>query len=943
MRPRARLLALLLALVAACAAAPQQSTGAVQGAQKPWGGKARRPLYVDGEVLVQYKSGATAVSKAATLAAAGAQHKGVVTRATKGRGELAHARLTKGQSVEEAVAALSRRSDVAWAQPNYKYYKACVDTPNDPAYTAGSLWGMQSGSGSNAAGAWAAGKTDCSGVVVAVIDEGVQITHPDLAANIWVNPYDPVDGADNDGNGYIDDVNGRAWDFVHEDNSVYDAADGDDHGTHVSGIIAAVGGNSIGVVGTCWKAKLLSMKFLGPNGGETVGAVRALYYLTDMKTRHGLPIVASSNSWGGSGRDPALLTAIRAAYAQDILFIAAAGNSATSEPSYPAAFSLETAAVISVAAIDNSSARASFSNYGTTLSPTHVPPSRCAADADSRTSLHSSRTLLQVPTDTYQWYQGTSMATPHVSGAAALYKAYHPTATAAVVRAAILEAARQTPTASLANEVTTTGGRLNVATLMGIAPCSSACTSAQYCDVATGTCKDCPSQCSTCAGPSLCESCWPGVGNPPACDKVYTWIDMASLATLDPTLPLPYAWPSVPFSSGSSRSIPQLDTLCGADLQPLGSTGAGGRFADATFQKIIARLISCPPAVNASMEDSIYEEDIDLGRCSCYVNDDVAGGTSGGLGSLSSSVAAGYLPLRCAQGCYPTYPAASGDCYGSFARLALLPGWRYWVVVLPWYNSNVLNVAFTATGASCNATLIDGFRTALATQLGVAKDAVAVTCTVALRGTQQRRLRGEEAGAAAPAEACAPAGPVAAPGDGPARRRLLASLGLKAAVAFSSPQKMAQVKDAVLQQAAAGTLAKQIVQALPAAAKKLVSGVTVSKSGITASTKVVPAPPPPLKLAKPAKPAQYSKLQVSSSAAKILIRPSAGATDYTIKCTALQAPRQVVKSVAIKRGTTVIAFTVTKLAPKTAYKASITAVNKAGASAALVVPFTTKA
>ena len=99
-----------------------------------------------------------------------------------------------------------------------------------------------------------------------VIDEGIQVTHPDLAANTWTNPFDPVDGKDNDGNGYIDDING--WDFVGNNNSVYDGT-GDDHATHVAGTIGGVGGNGTGVAGVNWNVTMISAKFLGPNGGRS--------------------------------------------------------------------------------------------------------------------------------------------------------------------------------------------------------------------------------------------------------------------------------------------------------------------------------------------------------------------------------------------------------------------------------------------------------------------------------------------------------------------------------------------------------------------------------------------------------------------------------------------------------------------------------------------------
>ena len=165
-----------------------------------------------------------------------------------------------------------------------------LPTTNDPHGTSNPY-------GSQAETAWAAGHIGSRSVCIGIVDQGVDFSHPDLIDNAWVNPYDPVDGIDNDGNGYIDDL--RGWDFVHDDNTVFDAG-GDDHGTHVAGTIGASGGNSLGVAGVSWAVSLIAAKFLGADGGTTADAIRAIDYLTDLKLRHGIRLVASNNFWGGS-------------------------------------------------------------------------------------------------------------------------------------------------------------------------------------------------------------------------------------------------------------------------------------------------------------------------------------------------------------------------------------------------------------------------------------------------------------------------------------------------------------------------------------------------------------------------------------------------------------------------------------------------------------------
>lgn len=425
-----------------------------------------RHAHVRDEILVQYRSGASNRGKAAARGRVGGQRKELLLdenwRADKdGGGELELVRIPPGRSIANAVRDIEEDPDVAFAEPNYVYTHQAAS--NDPYYTSGYLWGLYGDAtsprniyGTQAGEAWAANKTSCGSVWVGIIDTGVMHSHPDLNDNYARNPGEVAgNGKDDDGNGYRDDV--RGWDFVGNNNSVFDGAS-DDHGTHVAGTIGGEGSNAQGVAGVCWKVNLLSAKFLGPDGGSLAAAVRAIDYFTDLKKRAGINLVATNNSWGGGGYSQALYDAIERARAANILFVAAAGNGGLDGigdnndlyPSYPAGYSNSN--VISVAAITSSGARSSFSNYGATSVDIAAPGS----------SIVSTVPVLKLTGGTspgYASYHGTSMATPHVTGAAALYAATHPGATAAQIKSAILSNA--VPTASMTGRCVT-GGRLDV-------------------------------------------------------------------------------------------------------------------------------------------------------------------------------------------------------------------------------------------------------------------------------------------------------------------------------------------------------------------------------------------------------------------------------------------------------------------------------------------------
>ena len=418
------------------------------------------------ELLIQYAPGHEPV--AATQSSYSVLET-IHTQAMKGMdfGVMQVVELPENTDVIAAARHFSNQPGVLYAEPNWKLNNNAIS--NDTNYTNGSLWGMESDDsplnigpagttsafGSQAEEAWNAGYTGSSNIVVGIIDEGIDINHPDLASNIWVNPYEVAgNGVDDDNNGYIDDMNG--WDFFYDDNTVYNAGE-DSHGTHVAGTIGGVGGNGVGVAGVNWDVSMISAKFLGPGGGYTSDAVRAVDYLTDLKTRHGINIVASNNSWGGGGYSQALHDAILRHAKADILFVAAAGNSTSNNDatiSYPSNYSTlsgtvnESAAsyegVIAVASITSAGAISSFSSYGATTVDIGAP---------------GSSIISTVPNNSYATYSGTSMATPHVTGAIALYASKYPDASAEQIRNAILATA--TPTTALVGK-TLTGGRLNV-------------------------------------------------------------------------------------------------------------------------------------------------------------------------------------------------------------------------------------------------------------------------------------------------------------------------------------------------------------------------------------------------------------------------------------------------------------------------------------------------
>jgi subtilisin family serine protease len=350
--------------------------------------------------------------------------------------------------VDKVVRNLSHERFVESVEPNYVVRAARL--PNDRDFE--DQWGLRNlghfdgkvGADVAATAAWDI--TVGGSVPVAVVDTGVAFKHPDLSGNAWANPGDPVNGEDDDGDGFNDNVNGA--DFLNGD------AEPDDdggHGTHVAGIIGAQGNNSVGIAGVNWEAQVMGLKFLDGNGeGNTADAASAIDFAVD----HGARVINAS--WGGPSFSHALYSSIRRAAEHGVLVVAAAGNdgiNADSSPDYPAAFDLPN--VISVAATDRSDRLLDFSNYG-------AKSVDLAAPGDD---VYSTVPSVSDPKG-YAAFSGTSMAAPFVAGAAVLYLSKHPEATVDQLRAALLGSVDPLPTLT---GKTLSGGRLNLAKTLGAA------------------------------------------------------------------------------------------------------------------------------------------------------------------------------------------------------------------------------------------------------------------------------------------------------------------------------------------------------------------------------------------------------------------------------------------------------------------------------------------
>jgi subtilisin family serine protease len=398
-------------------------------------------------VIVRFESGTDAAERAAARRAADVES----PERLPGPG-LEVVQPEPGVTVKESVAALERSPDVVYAEPDAA--RRGFATPDDRFFglqwalrnTGQSVGGTAGTAGADigAEAAWDV-TTGAPGVVVAVVDSGVDVAHPDLAPNLWADPGETgagreANGFDDDGDGLIDDRMG--WDWVQGDNQ---PLDGNGHGTHVSGTIAARGDDATGVAGVAWSASIMPLRVLGDDGsGRVSDVVKAYGYAA----RHGARVLNASLGGGSFSRTER--DAIAAA--PNVLFVVAAGNDRADNDatgSYPCNYGLDN--VVCVAASDQSDGLASFSNYGATTVDIAAPGVNIASSW---------------PGAAWRLLDGTSMATPHVAGAAALVLAARPELDVAGLRDALLSSADLRP--ALAGRVVT-GGRLNVARALAAA------------------------------------------------------------------------------------------------------------------------------------------------------------------------------------------------------------------------------------------------------------------------------------------------------------------------------------------------------------------------------------------------------------------------------------------------------------------------------------------
>lgn len=443
----------------------------------------KTPDFVAGEVLVRFRQSALQKGKSTdfsvTLRASDATDESNELRgdiaanveSTEGEKIVSGLRLArvKAEDTLLAVKRFNERDDVLYAEPNYIYHVSTL--PNDSRFSE--MWGLKntgqvgcircspdfppsvSGPGTpgydiHAEQAWDITQGS-SNVVVGVIDEGVDIDHPDLRANIWRNAAEiPNNGIDDDVNGKVDDING--WDFFSNDNNVRPNTADEAHGTHVSGIIGASGNNGTGITGVNWRVGIMSLRVGDAQGLSNSALLGAYAYAKTMRDlwissggRRGANIRALNNSYGGPGFSQSAFNAIRALSESGVLFVAAAGNDNTNNdlsPSYPTNYAIPN--VIAVAATNRLDELGAFSQYGAQTVHLGAP---------------GVSILSTMPNNGYSLQSGTSMASPMVTGAAALVCAANPNLGMAQLRGVLLYNGDKRD--SLVGK-TSTGRRLNV-------------------------------------------------------------------------------------------------------------------------------------------------------------------------------------------------------------------------------------------------------------------------------------------------------------------------------------------------------------------------------------------------------------------------------------------------------------------------------------------------
>jgi subtilisin family serine protease len=350
----------------------------------------------------------------------------------------------ENMTVQDALIQYYNDPRVEYIEPNYRLTILDI-IPDDKHFSK--LWGLNNSGQENgrydadidAPEAWSMHKG--SSIIVAVIDTGVDYNHQDLSDNMWTNQDEiPDNNIDDDNNGFIDDYYG--YDFVNNDGNPYDDQS---HGTHCAGTIAAIGNNGIGVAGVNWNARIMALKFLNNEGrGSTSDAIKALEYAIQMGAK------ISNNSWGGGSYSQALYDAINKANSMGHIFVSAAGNGGSDKigdnndgiPVYPCTFNIES--IVSVAATDINDKRAVFSNFG-----------RISVDLGAPgVKIYST-----LPGNNYGYKNGTSMATPHVTGSISLIMGIFPSFQSWQIKDFIIQTVD--PVSDLAN-TTVSGGRLNL-------------------------------------------------------------------------------------------------------------------------------------------------------------------------------------------------------------------------------------------------------------------------------------------------------------------------------------------------------------------------------------------------------------------------------------------------------------------------------------------------